>query len=407
MSDNYDLIIIGLSRWDNTLYSSTLGIAKEFAKTNRVFYIDRPFSYKDYLAEKELNPISIRKEAILYGKNIYKEVDLNGTKLISVTPQMSIPINFIPEGFLYEITSKYNKSLVAKVIEKTIKEYNINNYIYFNSFLPTYFDVISKKTIRPLLKIYRSCDDISQEKYIAKHGVRKEFDAVKSADLVVTSSFKLAEKLSIKEKKAYRVPNAVDPELFSFGNNKPEKPTELNDVKGKIILFTGRLSHLRIDYELLKKIALSKSNCTLVFVGLYDKKDIEETGLNKIKNILFIGPKPAIELKNYLAFADCAIIPFLKNVLTESIYPLKINEYLLFGIPVISSNFSKDIYTFSNEIKLSENHEEFLENIKIALQEDSKERRLQLIEIGKSNTWKERIQEFKKLIREKIEEKRL
>ena len=82
MSDNYDLIIIGLSRWDNTLYSSTLGIAKEFAKTNRVFYIDRPFSYKDYLAEKELNPISIRKEAILYGKNIYKEVDLNGTKLI-------------------------------------------------------------------------------------------------------------------------------------------------------------------------------------------------------------------------------------------------------------------------------------------------------------------------------------
>jgi hypothetical protein len=94
-------------------------------------------------------------------------------------------------------------------------------------------------------------------------------------------------------------------------------------------------------------------------------------------------------------------------VLTESIYPLKINEYLLFGIPVISSNFSKDIYTFSNEIKLSENHEEFLENIEIALQEDSKERRLQLIEIGKSNTWKERIQEFKKLIREKIEEKRL
>ncbi len=407
MKENYDLIILGLARWDNTLYSSILGIAKEFAKTNRVFYIDRPFSYKDYLIEKELNPISIRKDAILYGKNIYKKVNLNGTSMISVTPKMSIPINFLPEGFLYEFALKYNKSLVSTVIEKTIQDYNIQNYVYFNSFLPNYFDIFNSKIKAPILKIYRSSDDISQEKYIAKHGIKKEKEAVEQADIVFTSSYKLAEKLGTNKIPAHRIPNAVDPELFSFENELAQKPIELLNVKSRIILFMGRLSKLRIDFELLKKIASEKTEYTLVLIGTYEQTDLIETGLNNCKNILFIGPKPAIQLKNYLAFADCAIIPFLKNTLTESIYPLKINEYLLFGLPIISSNFSEDIRSLKNVIYLSENHDEFIQNIDLAMNDNSEEKRIERIQTAQSNTWQERIKIFKKLINEKIEEKRL
>ncbi|MFY8110208.1 MAG: glycosyltransferase [Bacteroidia bacterium] len=407
MKENYDLIILGLARWDNTLYSSILGIAKEFAKTNRVFYIDRPFSYKDYLIEKELNPISIRKEAILHGKNIYKKVNLNGTSMISVTPKMSIPINFLPEGFLYEFALKYNKSLVSTVIEKTIQDYNIQNYVYFNSFLPSYFDIFNSKIKAPILKIYRSSDDISQEKYIAKHGIKKEKEAIEKADILFTSSFKLAEKLGTNKMPAHRIPNAVDPELFSFENELAQKPIELLNLNSRIILFMGRLSKLRIDFELLKKIASEKSEYTLVLIGTYDQTDLIETGLINFKNILFVGPKPAIQLKNYLAFADCAIIPFLKNTLTESIYPLKINEYLLFGLPIISSNFSQDIRTLKNVVYLSENHDEFIQNIDLAMNDNSEEKRKERIQTAQANTWQERIKIFKKLIKEKIEEKGL
>jgi hypothetical protein len=405
MKENYDLIILGLARWDNTLYSSILGIAKEFAKTNRVFLIDRPFSYKDYLIEKELNPISIRKDAILYGKNIYRNVNLNGTNLVSVTPKMSIPINFLPEGFLYEFALKYNKSLISKVIEKTINDYDIKNYIYFNSFLPNYFDIFSSNIKAPILKIYRSSDDISQEKYIAKHGIKKEIEAVEKADIIFTSSFKLSEKLSTNKNPAHRIPNAVDPELFIFETETPQKPIELIQIKSKIILFMGRLSKLRIDFELLKKIASEKPEYTLVFIGTFEQNDLIEMGLNKHQNIIFLGPKPATQLKNYLFFADCAIIPFLKNKLTESIYPLKINEYLLFGLPIVSSNFSQDIRTFENVVYISDNHSDFLQNIDLAMNNDSEVKKKERIKTAKSNTWNERIILFKKLIAEKIEEK--
>ncbi|MFY8020927.1 MAG: glycosyltransferase [Bacteroidia bacterium] len=407
IDETYDVIIMGLTRWDNTLYSSILGIAKEFAKNHRVFYIDRPVSFKDYLKEKKLNPISNRKEAILYGKNIFNTVNLDGTELITVTPKMSMPINFLPHGFLYEKALKYNQSLISTVIDKTIQEYKIEKYIFINSFIPGYFDVFWPSTKAPLLKIYRSTDDISQEHYIAKHGVKEEQSAVKNADIVVTTSFKLSQKLSNKDKPAFRIPNAVDPELFHPDLSALKRPKEIEHVPGKIILFTGMLSRLRIDYELLKKIAQSKEDYTLVVVGLYDQKDIIGYGLQQEKNIIFTGAKPASELKNFLAHADCAIIPFLKNQLTESIYPLKINEYMLFGLPVVSSNFSEDIRTFNGLINICDNHEEFIQNIDIAIQENSEEKRLQRIETAQSNTWKVRVNEIKKLIKEKIKEKSL
>ena len=405
--EKYDVIILGLTRWDNTLYSSILGIAKEFAKTQRVFYIDRPVSFKDYLTENKLNPISTRRDAILYGRNIFNTVNLNGTEIITVTPKMSMPINFLPKGFLYEKALNYNQSLISTVIEKTIQAYNIKKYVFLNSFIPGYFDVFRPTFKPPVLKIYRSTDDISQEQYIAKHGVSEEFDAVKKADIVVTTSFKLSEKLSSINKPAHRIPNAVDPELFQINSLELNKPEEIRNINTKIILFTGMLSKLRIDYELLKKIAIEKKDYTLVVVGLYDKQDLIENDLHLQQNVIFTGAKPATELKNYLAHADCAIIPFLKNQLTESIYPLKINEYMLFGLPVVSSNFSEDIRTFDGLINICDTHDDFLNNIDIAIRDNSEEKKLLRMESARKNTWKERVEEIKKLIKEKLEEKSL
>ena len=47
MLPKYDLFMFGLTRSDFKLSSVSVAWAKEWAKTNRVFYIDRPFSLKD------------------------------------------------------------------------------------------------------------------------------------------------------------------------------------------------------------------------------------------------------------------------------------------------------------------------------------------------------------------------
>jgi glycosyltransferase involved in cell wall biosynthesis len=405
MSQNYDLIILGLARWDNTLNSSTLSIAKEFAKNQRVFYIDKPFSFKDVLKLDKIDPNSKRKDAILFGKNIYQEVNIDGVKFTSVTPRMSIPINFIPDGKFYDIMASYNNSLVSNVIKKIIKDYDVKNYVFFNSFLPTYFNVIPKNCLQPLLKVYRSSDDISQEDYIAKHGIRMEKIAVAQSDLVVASSYSLCKSLSKYGKEVVRIANAADPNLFYIPNPKPPKPKEIENLKGKIIMFTGKLSKLRIDYQLLYEIAVNNPLNNLVFVGLYEQADIDEFGLSKLPNIIFTGSRPIHELKNYLCHADCAIIPFLNNQLTESIYPLKINEYLALGLPVVSTNFSDDIRSFSDVIQLANSHQEFISKIDEVLNQTDALAKDKLVEISKQNTWKHRVDELRALIQQKLQEK--
>jgi teichuronic acid biosynthesis glycosyltransferase TuaH len=82
---------------------------------------------------------------------------------------------------------------------------------------------------------------------------------------------------------------------------------------------------------------------------------------------VFTGPKNIKQLPHYLAFMDVAILPFKVNALTRSIYPLKINEYLAGGKPVVSTAFSPDIQAFGDVISVANDHDTFIAAVRTAL----------------------------------------
>jgi hypothetical protein len=84
----------------------------------------------------------------------------------------------------------------------------------------------------------------------------------------------------------------------------------------------------------------------------------------------------------------------LCNTLTESIYPLKINEYLAAGKAVVSTGFSADIRSFAPVIYLAENHDAFIQQIEPALNEENAALRQQRIDIASTNTWEARIRQL-------------
>ena len=406
MPAKYDVILIGLSRWDNILNSSVLNIAAEWAKTHRVFYIDRPFSYKDYFVSKEKAAIQ-RRGSKLFGGSKYKKVSLHNQEITVVTPPLSLPINKLPEGFVYDTLHAYNNHLISKVIKQIIKDFNIEQYVFFNSFIPEYFDVIPKDGPSPILKIYRSSDDISQEPYIAKHGVRKEQEAVASADLVLVSSYGLKQKLSKISEPIYRVPNAARFDLFS-NSEQLAKPEELAGIEGKIIFLSGNISGLRIDYGLLKRICEEFQNETLVVAGPYNQREVAEHGLDKISNIKWLGPVSLEKITALMKYSHSAIIPFLLNTLTKSIYPLKLNEYLAAGLPVVSSNFSMDIAAFSTDIYLATCNQDFIAKLKLALSESPDPIKQQHRKVvAKENNWDARMRDILQIVERKLFEKQL
>src|SRR5690606_9247817 len=106
------------------------------------------------------------------------------------------------------------------------------------------------------------------------------------------------------------------------------------------------------------------------------------------------------ELPNYLQKFDCAIIPFKCNKLTKSIYPLKINEYLAGGKPVVTTNFSEDIRLFKDVIFIADTDDDFLQYIDIAIGQDNVELAQKRMMFSSNNTWVNRVAEFWKIISE-------
>lgn len=392
------IIMLSMSRWDGPFSSASLSLAKEFSKDNKVFYIDNPFTFKDFFSQYNSHHIEFRKKALLYGKNIYCQIDKSLENLIAVTPRLVPPINWIPQGKGYNLAAKLNNGTIIKVIKKILNDHNLQEYILFNSFNPFYgFDI--PEEISPSLYVYQSRDDISESAYVKKHGVQMEACAIHRADIVLATSVGLVKKLSQYEKEIYHIPNAADISIFQKTFENLEKPEEIKGIDKKIIGYTGNICH-RINFELLKEIALIHHDKILLLVGPVNNKQFYDIGLHMMENVICTGAKPIHELPAYLKHMDCTIIPFKCNELTKSIYPLKLNEYLAAGKPVVSTSFSEDIRGFQNVAYLADNKEAFLTHIDLAINENDKVKIEKRILEAKRNTWESRVNLFWKLIQE-------
>ncbi|MEZ5056690.1 MAG: glycosyltransferase [Saprospiraceae bacterium] len=395
---NPDIVLMTLFRSDHEYSSVSLSWSKEFAKNNRVIYVNHPYSIKDFvfgLFNKKIWKRAFKLLTFQTGFETIKEIPDN---FIVVQPPLTLPINWLKKGKLYNTLYGINNEIVLRSIRQAIKKYKVKNFIFLNCYDP-YFVGSLPKDFGQQLSIYQSIDDITQDPYSDKHGTRLEAIAIRRSDLALVTSNQLRKNLKKYNPNTFTAFNAVDISIFEKTLKEDfTRPEELESINTPIIGFTGNLDALRIDYELIKKTALAHPDKTVVLVGPINSKSYFDLGLDKIKNIISTGPKKIYELPRYLKYMDVCMIPFLCNKLTESIYPLKINEYLAAGRPVVSTGFSDDIRTFRDVIYLADSHHEFINLIDRAIEENSQENISYRLEVARSNTWEARVQQFWTLV---------
>jgi len=393
MNRHCDIICFTLSRWDSAISSPALALAIEFARNNRVFFVEHPFSWKDYAGMRNTAQIQSRKNALLSGKDIYSNPPSLPSNLTVVTPKLTIPVNFLPPGAVYNALSGINDKIVLKAIRQVIRDYQVKDFIYINFFDP-YFVRKLPSDIKPLYTIYQSMDDITQVAYSNRHGSKLEEEIIRNFDFTLCTSKELTRLKSPFSNNTYFHPNAADIDVFKRAAVEVlPKPAELQGINKPVIGYTGSIEY-RSDFELLKKIAEQHKDKILFFVGPIQGDEHKAVGLDKMDNVIFAGARKITELPNYLQYFDCVIIPFKKNTLTKSIYPLKINEYLAAGKPVIATHFSEDIYTFRDVAYVVDSHEEFLQTIDRSMAENNEERKQARMKVAASNTWTARVEQF-------------
>jgi len=397
---NLPIVMLSMSRWDSPISSASWSLAQEFARSQPVFYVDYPYTFLDYKREKELESVKSRKLALL-GKG--DATRLLAENLWSITPPLMFPINWLPPGHAYTFVRNLNNKKMASSIKKALKAHGFHDFILWNSFNPIYLSSF-KGQLHPKLSVYHSRDAIGAiNEYTRKHGVSSEIEAIGKYDLALASSTKLAKDLTNYSKKDVLLfANGGNIELFSRAWKEViELPKDLANIPKPIIGYVGNICQ-RQDYALLEKIAQQNPDKSLVFIGPREDHLHTDIKMDRFPNVYFLGPKNLKILPDYLSFFDCAIIPFLRNDLTESIYPLKINEYLAAGQSVVTTNFSDDIASFKEVIWLANTHEEFLAYIKTAIENQSLAIKRKRFESAENNSWGNRIEMFWELVQQKV-----
>ncbi|UII25503.1 glycosyltransferase [Fulvivirga maritima] len=394
--DNTDIVILALTRSDAPYSSTTTSLAKEFSKNQRVFLIDNPITWA--FAVKNFNsPVVKNRIKSFFGFKYTRS--WGNDNLIVITMPLMLPINFLPAGKWYDRLAKINDWLFLRRLKKVFKKFEINEFLYLNFFNPFYTPHFPK-SLQPKVNAYYTLDDISQSAYISKHGPRLEKRAFEASQIGFGTS-----KMLTKNNKEFTpimryLPNAANIDLFRRkSDDSYSLPEEYKGIEKDIIVFTGHLD-VRNDEEIIDKIAEAFKNKMLVIVGPVSWNDKQLDRLTKHGNVLFTGSKQIEELPNYLYYAKCAIIPFKCNKLTNSIYPLKINEYLAAGLPVVSTPFSEDIQTFADVISIESTPEAFVEAIAQEILNDNEELIEKRIRCAESNSWSSRAQSLRQYIEE-------
>jgi hypothetical protein len=91
------------------------------------------------------------------------------------------------------------------------------------------------------------------------------------------------------------------------------------------------------------------------------------------------------------------IIPYVCNELTAAIYPLKVNEYLAMGLPVVVTPFAS-MGEADEVVYIAKNARLFIANIEMALTETDDRLKQQRLNIARKADWKERSTQLMEII---------
>ena len=398
--NNDTIIIFTLYKWGNKYEASIKFLAKELVKEYNVIFINGPYTMKDFIFNfRKLFKSGKYKKLLPFSSGVEDLYFSNGTKITIINPPILLPTNSIPEGNIYNFLHKINHLLIASRVKKALKAHRIKDYIFINSFNFLYESL--DMYLKPTLNVYY-CVDEQVKPQSLKHGYRQENEIISRSDLVIVTSEGLLPKKMKMNPNCKVVNNAADISHF-LRALKPETviPDFISKLLTPIIGYYGVIER-RFDFITIKAVAEKHPEWSFVLIGSVQEKYIPQD-FDKIKNIHFIGYQPYEVLPEILKGIDVAMIPYKKDEVSNTIYPLKINEYLGAGKPVVATVFNEDLLDkFDDVVYFAKDDEEFAKGIELGLQNNSEEIVKKRLAVASKNSWSHRAIEFSNVLEDAI-----
>jgi glycosyltransferase involved in cell wall biosynthesis len=247
----------------------------------------------------------------------------------------------------------------------------------------------------PELVVYHCVDDIAaQERIDAASFAAAEARFATRADLVIASSPALAERMRKFSSRVLYAPNVADTALFATALEPGPGDPQLDALPGPRVVFIGAIADSKLDLELLEQLAGARRDWTLALIGPVGlgAPGTDISALAAHPNVHLLGPRPYAELPKALRGAAVGLIPYRRSRLTDSVFPMKVYEYLAAGLPVVATGLPA--LEEVDEVELADGLEAVVDALERAIREDSPERRLARSQAVRARSWEARLSEI-------------
>jgi glycosyltransferase involved in cell wall biosynthesis len=381
-----DVVCVGFNDWDNEIWTNQHHLMSRLAcGGSRVLFIESLGLRRPDLGSGR----DVRRIARRLRRGLAPPRQHDGVTVLS---PLIVPLHSSA------VVRALNRHLLRFWVSRAARRMRLNAPLLWG-YVPQ--AEILLDTVDPRLVIYHCVDDIA-----AQEGI--DIDSFKSAerrfaaraDLVIASSPALAERMRTLSDHVLYAPNVADTELFATALEPGRVDAQLAALPEPRIVFVGAIAAKKLDLDLLGALADARRDWSFALVGpvgLGDP-DTDVSALLARANVHVLGARAQTALPDVLRGAAIGLIPYRSSPLTESIFPMKVYEYLAAGLPVVATGLPA--LAEVDGVALVEGAEGARLAVEQALRDDSPERRRARSEAVRGRSWAARLDEIEAALRQ-------
>lgn len=274
-----------------------------------------------------------------------RSLQTSGVREVAPNVYVYSPLILPPFGPLWQ--RQLNRRVLLPVVARAARRLGMRDPLLW-TYLPTNsaLDLLRLLRSPQSAQVYYCVADFSK---LAPHATqlrRSERLTVESSDVVFTNCAQLAAYCGRWNENVHVFPPGVDLEAFPLLKDVGEDAAvDSQEAAGEtvrvlpealsrpVVGYVGGL-HRYVDVRLLVEMGRARPDWSWVFVGALQTNVGE---LSELPNVRLVGQRPHEELARHISGFDVCLVPYVVNDETETVVPVKINEYLAMGKPVVST----------------------------------------------------------------------
>ena len=364
-----------------------------------LFYSDLPFGYHMADAEERMSRFVDRGYRVHYVEQLGirdprpRHLLRVARTLRSRPPAASAPFEVVSPKLLpprrAPLVRGLNRAWLTRQLRPLVED-PARTVLWLRYPTPELLPLVEREPWRVV--VYEEIDDHEHSPGM-NEGLRRIFREARQrvlarSGVVFVSSEAMRERLARLHPNVVRAPAAAV-DLAAFA-----PPVSGGPASERVAVYAGSID-FRFDSELVAAAAEHLPDWRFVIAGPADRR---ATGrLDELPNVELPGRLPAAEIPALVAGAAVCLMPYRRDAFTDTVFPVKLVEYLAAGKPIVSTPIAA-VGEFDDLVSVADGPGSFGPAILAAAQTDSDAARRTRVERAVPFSWERRMDQLEDAI---------